>query len=227
MVESDLKKFDLPKFSGLHWKQEQKRSYPYKSLAAHLIGFTNSEHLGRAGVEMSQEAALKGEMSSKMRERDRLGRVYGETSKNASKPNDVVLTISNSIQYKTEEALAKGVKRSNSKSGKAIVLDPKTGEILAMANYPTFDPNDFRNIKPQTWKNRAIQDSYTPGSVFKLITYGSALEEDLIEADSMINCGNGQITVSGHTFNDSHAVGTVSYVESFAQSSNVGAIKLA
>jgi cell division protein FtsI (penicillin-binding protein 3) len=190
-----------------------------------LIGFTNSEHTGRAGVEMSQESVLKGEILSKIRERDRLGRVYEETKSTTATPNDVVLTISNSIQYKTEEALSKGARNSRAKSGKVVVLDPQTGEILAMANYPTFDPNDFRNIKPATWKNRAIQDSYSPGSVFKMITYGAALEEDLIKPEKTINCGEGSITVSGHTFNDSHTIGTVSYTRAFAQSSNVGAIK--
>ncbi len=225
LFEEDLKKFDMPKFSGLHWKVEQKRSYPYNDLASHVIGFTNSEHLGRAGVEMSQEAALKGEVVSKIRERDRLGRVYGETGVDLEPPKDVVLTISNSIQYKTEEALAKGAKRSRARSGKAIVLDPKTGEILAMANYPTFDPNDFRKLKPAAWKNRVIQDNYSPGSVFKLVTYGGALEEEIIAPEDKIDCGNGTITVAGHTFNDSHSIGSVTYRKAFAHSSNVGAIK--
>ncbi len=225
LSEEDLKKYDMPKFAGLHWKKEQKRTYPYKNLAAHIIGFTNSEHLGRAGIEMSQEEVLKGEVVSLLRERDRLGRVYEETEVHREPPRDVVLTISNSIQYKTEEALAKAAKKSGSKSGKAIVLDPKTGEILAMANYPSFDPNEYRKLKPAMWKNRAIQDNYSPGSVFKLVTFGAALEEELIKPESDIDCGNGTITVSGHTFKDSHAVGTVSYSKAFAHSSNVGAIK--
>lgn len=225
LVTEDLKKYDMPKVSGLHWRVEQKRTYPYKDLAAHVIGFTNSEHAGSAGVEMSQEKALKGEVTSKIGERDRLGRVYDETESEKEPANDVVLTISNSIQYKTEQALAKGVKRSSSKSGKAVVLDPKTGEILAMANYPTFNPNDFRKLKPAAWKNRVIQDSYPPGSVFKLITYGGALEEDLVEPENQIDCGNGTITIAGHTFNDSHSIGSVSYTKAFAHSSNVGAIK--
>lgn len=225
LIDSDLKKYDLPKFAGLHWKEEQKRSYPYKTLAAHIVGFTNSEHKGRAGIEMSQEKILKGEIISKLRERDRLGRVYEEVKEQQEPPKDVVLTISNSIQYKTEEALAKGAKLTNSRSGKAIVLDPKTGEILAMANYPTFDPNEYRKLESAMWKNRVIQDNYSPGSIFKLVTYGAALEENLIQPENQIDCGNGTITVAGHTFTDSHSVGKVSYVKAFAKSSNVGAIK--
>lgn len=225
LIDNNSKKNDLPKYDGLHWKEEQKRSYPYKTLAASVIGFTNSEEKGRAGIEMSQEEALKGEVASKMRERDRLGRIYDETEIKLEPPKNVVLTISSSIQYKTEEALAKGAKRSRAISGKAIVLDPKTGEILALANYPSFDPNDFRQLEPEMWKNRAIQDNYSPGSVFKLITYGSALDENLIEPENTIDCGNGTITVGGHTFKDSHKVGTVTYTKAFAHSSNVGAIK--
>ncbi len=225
LVDSSLKKYDLPKFAGLHWREEQKRSYPYKNLAATVIGFTNSEHLGLAGIEMSQEEVLKGEINSSFRERDRLGRVYDETAIEREPPKDVVLTINSSIQYKTEEALAKGVKISNAKSGKAIVLDPKTGEILAMANYPSFDPNEFQKLDPSEFTNHVIQDNYSPGSVFKLITYSAALEENLIEPEGMVDCGNGTITIGGHTFTDSHAIGRVTYTKAFANSSNVGAIK--
>lgn len=225
LVDDKIKKYDLPKFSGLYWREEQKRSYPYKNLASTIIGFTNSEHLGLAGVEMSQEEVLKGEVISSLRERDRLGRVYEETELDRQPPKDIVLTISNSIQYKAEEALINGIKRAKAKSGKVIVLDPKTGEILAMANYPSFDPNEFQKLDPNEFKNRVIQDNYSPGSVFKLITYGAALEEKLIEPEDMIDCGNGTITVGGHTFRDSHTIGNVSYTKAFAQSSNVGAIK--
>ncbi len=225
LIDSKARKNDLPKFAGLHWREEQKRSYPYKNLAATVIGFANSEHLGLAGIEMSQEEVLKGEVVSSFRERDRLGRVYDETEAPREPPKDVVLTISSSIQYKTEEALAKGVKYARAKSGKVIVLDPKNGEILAMANFPSFDPNEFQKLDADDFKNRVIQDNYSPGSVFKLITYSAALEEHLIAPDEMVDCGNGTITVGGHTFKDSHSIGNVSYTKAFANSSNVGAIK--
>lgn len=225
LIDSTIKKPDMPKFAGLHWKVEQKRSYPNKTLAAGVLGFTNSEHLGRAGIEMSQEEILQGKETSSVFERDRLGRIYDEVAGNIELPKDVLLTLSSSIQYKTEEALAKGAGKVRAKSGKAIVLDPKTGEILAMANFPTFDPNDYRKLKPEMWKNRVIQDNYSPGSVFKLVTYGAALEENLIEPDGWIDCGNGEITISGHKFRDSHSIGNVSYTKAFAHSSNVGAIK--
>ena len=225
--DAKLKKYDLPKFKGIHWVEEQKRSYPYRGLAAHVIGFSNADDIGQAGIEQSQENILRGVVIKTTRERDRLGRVYEEWKAKREEPKDVVLTISNSIQYKVEEALARSAKRVNAKYGKAIVMNPKTGEILAMANYPSFDPNKFRKLKPANWKNRIVQDNYTPGSVFKLITYGAALEEELIKPDDEVDCGKGTITIARHTFSDSHPIGRVTYTRAFAESSNVGAIKTA
>lgn len=212
---------------GLGWRKEQKREYPYGQLASHVIGFSNADDKGQAGIELSQEDVLKGEIVKKIRQRDRLGRVYDETGAEREPPKDIYLTINHSIQFKTEEALAAGVKAANAKSGKAIVLDPKTGEILAMANYPTFDPNEYSSVDPDNWRNRAVQDNFSPGSVMKMVTYGAALETGRIEPDAFVNCGDGRLTVGGYTFSDSHAIGSVSYTKAFAQSSNVGAIRTA
>lgn len=222
----DLRKFDLPRYAGLHWRQEQKRSYPYRSLAAHIVGFSNNEDVGSAGIEQSQEDILHGAVLRGWQDRDRLGRVYDESdTEEREPPKDIVLTVSHSIQYKVEQALERGVKSSNANAGMAIVLDPKTGEILAMANYPTFDPNRFTEFAPENFKNRAAHDVYSPGSVFKLITYSSAINENLMNADGEIDCRGGGIEVAGHLFKDSHATKVMSYNEAMAVSSNVAAIK--
>lgn len=226
LEQSDVKKFDLPKMSGLHWREDQKRSYPYKNLAAQIIGFSNSDDVGLAGIEQSQEQALRGTVIKKWQDRDRLGRVYEEEEiEQREPPKDVVLTISNSIQYKVEQALEKGAKASNAKSGMAIVIEPHTGEILAMANYPSFDPNRYTEFPTESYQNKTIHDIYSPGSVFKLITYGSALDSNLMTADGMIDCSKGFIEVAGHRFNDPHATKTMPYTEAMAVSSNVAAIK--
>jgi len=226
LKDVDLKKFDEPRFVGLHWKEEQKRGYPQKNLAAQVIGFSNSDDVGLAGIEMSQETLLHGEVVRKWQDRDRLGRVYEEEeTEEREPPKNIVLTISSSIQYKTEEALERGVKASNSKSGTAIVLDPKTGEILAMANYPSFDPNKYGDFAPENYANKAIQSIYSPGSVFKLITYSSAMDSNLINPEGMIDCTRGFIEVAKHRFNDPHATKVMSYKEALAVSSNVAAIK--
>lgn len=227
LKDSEPKKADEPHFKGFHWKEEQKRSYPYGTLAAQVVGFSNLDDVGQAGIELSQEKSLKGAVISSWRDRDRLGRVYDESDDDAERepPKDVVLTISRSIQYKTEEALKKGVEAANAKSGVAIVIDPKTGEILAMANYPTFDPNKFGDSSSENYTNRAIQNIYSPGSVFKLVTYGSALQNNLIKPDDQFDCGKGTITVAGHEFRDPHCNKTLSYTDALAVSSNIGAIK--
>ncbi len=226
--DENLKKYDEPRFAGLHWREEQKRSYPYQTLAAHIIGFSNAEDVGSGGIEQSQEELLHGAVIRSWQDRDRLGRIYEEEEQfEREEPKDVVLTISNSIQYKTEQALAEGVKKSNAKSGMAIVLNPKTGEILAMANYPTFNPNKYTEFAPEAFTNRAIHDNYSPGSIFKLITYSSAIDSNTIDPNGRIDVSKGFIEVAGHRFNDPHATKVMSYPEALAVSSNAAAIKTA
>lgn len=220
-----VQKADMPKFPGLHWREEQRRKYPQNELAAHIIGFSDADGIGRAGIEQSQNDLLYGTVIRRTELRDRLGRVYDEQVSEKEPPKDVFLTIQDSIQYKTESALAKAVQNSGARAGIAIVLDHKTGEIFAMANYPTFDPNNLKTINSDNLMNRAVQSVYSPGSVFKLITYGTALEKRLISPDAMIDSGNGTIEVAGHRFRDSHAIGTVTYTKALAHSSNVCAIK--
>ena len=229
LENKDLKKSDLPRFAGLHWREEQKRSYPYGSLAAQVIGFANADDIGSAGIEQSQEKNLRGAVLSGWQDRDRLGRVYDESEEEEDRepPKDVVLTLSHSIQYKTEEALAEGVKAANAKSGMAVVMNPQTGEILAMANYPTFDPNRYNEFAAEFFTNRAIHDVYSPGSVFKLVTYSSAINEGIINPNGEVDCTGGHIEVAGHRFNDPHATKWMSYDEALAVSSNVAAIKTA
>jgi cell division protein FtsI (penicillin-binding protein 3) len=225
-LETDgVRKADLPKYPALYWREEQRRSYPHQSLAAHIIGFSNVDGVGQAGIEQSQNDALYGAVIRKEQERDRLGRVYDERVTEKELPKDVVLTISTSIQHKTEVALEKAVRASAARAGMAIVLDHKTGEILALANYPTFDPNKLDGITTENLSNRCIQGVYAPGSVFKLITYSTAIEKQLLTPDSQIDSGDGTIEVADHKFSDSHSIGRVDAIKAFAHSSNVCAIK--
>jgi cell division protein FtsI/penicillin-binding protein 2 len=214
------------KLPGLHFKEEQKRIYPNDSLAAQVIGFSNSDDAGLAGIELSQEELLHGAVIKGWQDRDRLGRIYDESeTEEREPPKDIVLTISKSIQYKTEQALEKGVKAANAKSGVAIVMNPKTGEILAMANYPTFDLNKFSDYQAENYTNRAVQSMYSPGSVFKLVTFGAALQEKTIDANGSINCGNGVIKVAGREDRiDKECQQTISYAQALAVSSNYVAI---
>lgn len=226
LKDIEIKKVDNQKFKVLYWAEEQKRSYPFNSLAAQVIGFSDMDDKGKAGIEFSQEQNLHGAVIEKWKDRDRLGRVYEESDdEEREPPKDVVLTISSSIQYKVEEALKNGVEEAKAKSGMAIVLDPKTGDILAMANYPTFDLNKFSESTSDLYANKTVQNFYTPGSVFKLVTYGSALEEKLINPNDELDCNKGTLDVAGHIFNDKHCLSRISYTDAFAVSSNIGAIK--
>ena len=216
---------NAPAAGSLVWQDEQRRTYPGRTLAAHVIGFSNSDDKGQAGIEQSQNGVLSGTNETGWVSRDRYGRVFQSESHQKRPPRDIVLTISTSIQHKTEVALEKGAKAAGAKSAMAIVMDPRTGEILSLANYPTFDLNDYAKAKPERWMNLAVQSVYAPGSVFKLVTYGSAVEEKIVDPRANIDLNPGVITVGGHTFKDSGRYGVVSVATAMAKSSNVGAIK--
>jgi cell division protein FtsI (penicillin-binding protein 3) len=223
--EDQVSKINNLNLDVLHWKEEQTRSYPHGTLASHVVGFSNSEEVGQAGVELSQEKYLHGETIEVHQDKDRLGRVFDrEETEERKPPKDVVLTIDYSIQYKTEQALAKGVANTNAKSGTAVVLNPKNGEILAMATVPTFDPNKYGEVSADTLKNKAIQDYYTPGSTFKLVTYSSALEQGLIKPEGTIDVSKGFIKVADREISDSHKAGVITYADAMAVSSNVAAV---
>jgi cell division protein FtsI (penicillin-binding protein 3) len=224
LFDPDLKKADEPKYAGLHWDEGQKRSYPYRTLAAPTVGVSNDDDDGVAGIEQSQNSILEGEIIKKYQERDRLGRVYDERILEREPPKDIVLTIDKAIQIVTEEALAQGVANANARAGMALVIDPTNGEILSLANSPTFDPENLRGPNIDT-ANHLVQSVYSPGSIFKLVTYSSALEKKLFKPTDMIDAGNGTIEIAGHKFTDSHHIGRVTYADALAHSSNVCAIK--
>ena len=211
---------------GLYWIEEEKRMYPYNTLAAQVIGFSNFENIGSAGIEQSQDTLLYGALVKGWRDRDRLGRVYDREEVKLDPPKDIILTIRASIQYKAEQALKEGIKNTGAKSGTAIVLDPHTGEILAMASYPSYDPNSFNEAEPEFFKNNAFQNVYSPGSVFSTIVFGGALEEKLIAPDGQIDVKD-SIKVGGREFKDSRPAKMMTYTEALAASSNFATIKTA
>ncbi len=218
-----IKALELP---GVKWEKDQKRSYPHQMTAAQVVGFSNIDDEGQSGIERSQEINLHGDVIGGYQEHDRIGRVY-ELSENAvAAPKDVYLTIDSTIQYEAERALKRGLDAVGAKSGTAVVLDPKSGEVLAMVSLPSFDLNNYNNFASASWRNKAIEDYYSPGSVFKLITYGAALDAGLIKPDEQIDCNNGSITIAEHKFTDGHPLGVVPFTKALAVSNNVAAIKV-
>jgi len=211
---------------GLQSQLEPKRYYPNGSLAAHVLGYVGLDGKGLGGVEQFYNAKIAGEPGRLLIERDAKGKPY-ESFEIASKTGQtVVLTIDQTIQYQAEQALTAAVQRTRAKSGSVIVLDPKSGEILALANAPSFDPNNVAATKAETRSNWALQNIYEPGSTFKVVAFSAALEKHLVKPDDRIDCQMGAITVAGRVIRDHTAFGTLTIAEALEKSSNVAAIKL-
>lgn len=211
---------------GVYPYKESKRHYPNGSLAAHVLGFVGLDEVGLGGVEQAHNERIQGEAGKVFIERDAKGQPYASFETGAQPGQSVVLTIDQMVQYRTEQALIKAVENSRAKSGTAIVLDPRTGEILALANAPTFDPNDVRASSAQTRTNQALQNIYEPGSTFKIVAFSAAIEKGLVKPSDRIECQMGSITVAGRVVRDHHAFGSLTITEALAKSSNVAAIKL-
>ncbi|HYK21425.1 MAG TPA: penicillin-binding transpeptidase domain-containing protein [Pyrinomonadaceae bacterium] len=210
---------------GIQTRLEPKRFYPNGSLAAHVLGYVGLDGQGLGGVEQSYNSKVSGEPGRLFLERDAKGKPYESYEIAAKQGQTVVLTIDQAIQYQAEQALQAAVQNSHAKSGSVIVLDPRDGEILALANAPTFDPNKVAEAKPETRSNWALQNIYEPGSTFKIVAYSAALEKKLVKPDDRIDCQMGSINVAGRIVHD-HPYGSLTIAQALAKSSNVAAIKL-
>ena len=224
-VES-AKKLDAMEVKGVYSRQEPKRYYPNDSLAAHVLGFVGTEEIGLSGVEQYYNEKIRGEAGKVYLEMDRERHAFESYEVQPNPGQTVVLTIDQTIQYRTEQALSAAVERAHAKSGTAIVMDPRTGEILALANAPSFDPNQSQKYPAEARVNGALQTIYEPGSTFKIVAYSAAIEKGLVKPEDKIDCQMGQITVAGRLIHDHHPFGVLTIADALAQSSNVGAIKL-
>src|SRR6267142_2841174 len=219
-------KLDVLELSGVFSRKEPKRYYPNDSLAAHVLGFVGSDEVGLSGVEQYYNEKIRGDSGKLFLEMDRDRRAFESYEVQPHPGQTVVLTIDQVIQYRTEQALNAAVQRAHAKSGTAIVMDPRTGEILALANAPSFDPNQPTSVSPESRSNGALQNVYEPGSTFMVVAYSAAIEKGLVQPDDKIDCQMGQITVAGRLIHDHKPFGVLTIADALAQSSNVGAIKL-
>ncbi|HLN98565.1 MAG TPA: penicillin-binding protein [Pyrinomonadaceae bacterium] len=212
--------------TGVHTRKEPKRFYPNGSLAANVLGFVGLDGKGLAGIEQVYNEKITGEPGRVFIEKDSLGRAYESTEISGRPGQTIVLTIDQSIQYQAEAALTTAIEQSGARAGTAIVLDPRSGEILALANAPTFDPNDVGAAPPAARNNWALQNIYEPGSTFKIVAFSAAIEKGLAKPDDHIDCQMGSITVAKRVIHDHHPFGNLTIAEALAKSSNVAAIKL-
>jgi cell division protein FtsI (penicillin-binding protein 3) len=214
------------KLPGLQGVLEPKRYYPNGPLASHVLGYVGLDGTGLGGLEQSYNEKISGEPGRLFLEKDANGRPYESFEIAAKQGETVVLTIDQAIQYEAEQALSEAVKNSHAKSGSVIVLDPRSGEILALANAPSFDPNNVSASAAQARSNWALQNIYEPGSTFKVVAFSAALEKKLARIDEHIDCQMGAITVAGRVVHDHKPFGLLTLPEALAKSSNVAAIKL-
>ncbi|MBN2417872.1 MAG: transpeptidase family protein [Deltaproteobacteria bacterium] len=213
---------------GIGFTKETKRFFPGKEIAGHLMGIVGDENQGLEGIEKRYDDFLRGEAQVLVQMKDARGRPFYE-SKPAEEKRDIhnlVLTIDKDIQYKAQQALEKAVNKYRSKSGQCVIMDVETGEILAMATAPAFNPNTFRDYDPDQWRNRVITDSYEPGSAMKAFLLAAALEMSTITQNTKFDCENGAFELADIIINDheKHQVLTASDI--IVLSSNIGAYKI-
>jgi cell division protein FtsI (penicillin-binding protein 3) len=216
------------KLKGVYSTEEQRRRYPNGMLAGHVLGFVGGEDKGKekglAGVEQIYDTALTGEEGRLVLDADAKRRAFESAGSDARDGRTLVLTIDQTVQYIVERELAAALERTKAKSAAAVVLEPHTGEILALANAPSFNPNDAGSASDESRRNDALQNIYEPGSTFKIVPFTGALEEKLVKPDDRIDCP-GSISLPGRVVHD-HAHGSLTITEALAKSSNVAAIKL-
>lgn len=211
---------------GIYFQKESKRFYPKGELAAQVIGYVGTDDTGLSGIEREYDDQLHGEPGEMLISVDARKKWFGSVEKQPIPGQNIVLTIDQQIQYMAERELQVAMQETHAISGTVVVENPHTGEILALANQPTFNPNATRDITPEKLKNHAVSDAYEPGSTFKLVTISAALEEKLTTPTEMFDCQMGSIVINGMRIHDSRPHGLLSVADVLAESSDVGSIKI-
>jgi cell division protein FtsI (penicillin-binding protein 3) len=214
---------------GVGFMKENRRFYPNKELAAHVLGYVGTDNVGLGGLEAAYDKVVRGREGTLIVQNDARRRVFGRLERTPTSGGSLELTIDEHLQYIVERELAAGVEEKRADGGAAVVMDPQTGEVLAMASYPTYNPNVFGEATDAQRRNRAVQDIYEPGSTFKVVTVAAALEEKLMPPDALIDTSPGIIRLPGNRIVDEfegHNYGVLSLTQVIVKSSNVGAIKL-
>jgi len=214
---------------GIHQQREYKRYYPQGETFAHVVGFTNVEDVGQEGVELARNPELAGRSGSRRVIRDRLGRVIEDVGAVREPHNgrDLALSIDSKIQFLAFDALREAVQLNKAKAGAAVVIDARSGEVLALANWPTYNPNQRGQLSGAQLRNRAITDTFEPGSTMKPFTIALALELGEVTPSTVIQTAPGRLTIGPNTIGDAHPHGPLTVEQVVQKSSNVGTAKIA
>ncbi|MGE0086429.1 MAG: peptidoglycan D,D-transpeptidase FtsI family protein [Desulfococcaceae bacterium] len=213
---------------GIDFIPEHSRFYPNRTVAAQLIGFTGTDGHGMEGIEFYYDSYLKGMERKFTVLRDAQGKNFDAEQENPNDytGNNVVLTIDRTIQYITEKFLKEAVDTFSAKSGMAVVMEPSTGAILALANVPLFNPNSFGSFSREIWRNRCITDAFEPGSTMKIFSAAAAIESGGCTPDTIFYCENGKYRIGKDTVHDTHPYGWLTLAKIIKFSSNIGAMKM-
>jgi cell division protein FtsI (penicillin-binding protein 3) len=210
---------------GIYFRKEPKRFYPKRDLAAQVIGYVGTDDEGLGGLELVYDDDLRGIPGKETVSVDARRHWYGRVEREPDPGQNLVLTIDGTIQYIVEKELEQAMQDTKAAAATVVVQNPRTGEILALANRPTFNPNVFGSVPKEALKNRAVSDVYEPGSVFKTVTYSAAIEQGVVKPEDMVDCQGGSITIFGVTIHDAHKMGVMTIAEAYAHSSDVAAVK--
>ena len=213
---------------GIYQRKEYKREYPEGEAAAHIVGFTNVEDKGQEGIELSFNQDLSGKAGSRRVIKDRLGRIV-EAVGDTVPPidgKDIQLSIDSKVQFFAYQKLRDAVVKNKAKAGSVVVIDSRSGEILALANYPSYVPDKRQNLTGEQLRNRALTDTFEPGSTMKPITVATALELGRVKPATLIDTSPGKYTVTGSTISDTHNYGVLTVEGVIQKSSNIGATKI-
>lgn len=224
-LEPDMaRKVKETKIKGLGFMPDARRVYPKGHLASHILGFVDIDNKGIEGVELKYHSSLSTSGGKVVRARDAGGRTLSQGVDMEYRGNNLVLTIDEGLQYMVESELDRAMDKWRANAAAAIMMDPLTGEILALANRPSFNPNSLSGSRNFERRNRAITDCYEPGSTFKIIIGTAALEERAVSLDSPFDCSRGVVEVGGRVIHDAHKHGLLTFKEVIQKSSNVGSV---
>jgi cell division protein FtsI (penicillin-binding protein 3) len=212
---------------GIYFQDENQRFYPKRDLASHVLGFVDPDEKGLAGIEYELDGQIRSKSEKVVVMADARQRWFDGGEAQRERGANVVLTLDEKIQYIAQRELLAAIEKTHAMAGSVIVMNPNTGEVLAMANWPRFNPNVASEAPAESRMNRAVSALYEPGSTFKVITLAAAFDQDITRANEVFDCENGAIYIAGHRIRDHKPFGLLNVAEILAQSSDVGAIKIA
>ena len=212
---------------GIYFQKENQRVYPKRDLAAHVLGFVDLDEKGLGGIEYELDSKIRGKSEKIVVMADARQRWFDGVEARRERGADVILTLDEKIQYIAERELGAAITKTRALAGSVVVMNPNTGEILALANWPKFNPNVANGASAESRMNRAVTALYEPGSTFKLITLAAAFDQGIVRPEEVFDCENGAVYVAGHRIRDHKPFGLLTVSDILAQSSDVGAIKIA